>query len=179
MLPIFLIGYMGSGKTTLGRGVESRTHIAFIDLDEYIEGKEGKTIKEIFKEEGEVGFRNKERDSLRELSEREDVVVACGGGTPCFYDNMEIMNSRGETIWLDASVEILHRRLKEGRAQRPLIANLSDEELKGYIKESLEKRKPYYRKAKHRFCADEMDTSAELEMTIGKFVAEYLRREHD
>lgn len=175
MLPIFLIGYMGAGKTTLGRGVESRTHIAFIDLDEYIEGMYGKTIKEIFKDKGEDGFRKIERDSIRELSQKEDIVVACGGGTPCFYDNMEIMNSRGLTIWLDASVEILHRRLKEGRAQRPLIANLSDDELHDFIIQSLEKRNPYYSRAKYRFCADEMDTAKELERTIEKFVATYMR----
>lgn len=174
MSPIFLIGYMGSGKTTLGRGVEARAHIAFIDLDQYIEERYGKSIKDIFKERGEDGFRLIERDCIRELSLKKDILVACGGGTPCFFDNMEIMNSRGTTVWLDASVDILHARLKEGRSQRPLIADFDDDELRGFIIRSLEKRNPFYSRAKHRFCADNLDTVADLEASIDRFVKAFL-----
>lgn len=174
MSPVFLIGYMGSGKTTLGRGVEARAHIAFIDLDQYIEERYGKSIKDIFKERGEDGFRLIERDCIRELSLKKDILVACGGGTPCFFDNMEIMNSRGTTIWLDASVDILHARLKEGRSQRPLIADFDDDELRGFIVKSLEKRNPFYSRATHRFGADNLDTVADLEASIDRFVKAFL-----
>lgn len=174
MSPVFLIGYMGSGKTTLGRGVEARAHIAFIDLDQYIEERYGKSIKDIFKERGEDGFRLIERDCIRELSLKKDILVACGGGTPCFFDNMEIMNRRGTTVWLDASVDILHARLKEGRSQRPLIADFDDDELRGFIVKSLEKRNPFYSRATHRFCADNLDTIADLEASIDRFVKAFL-----
>lgn len=165
---------MGSGKTTLGRGVEARAHIAFIDLDQYIEERYGKSIKDIFKERGEDGFRLIERDCIRELSSKKDILVACGGGTPCFFDNMEIMNSRGTTVWLDASVDILHARLKEGRSQRPLIADFDDDELRGFIVKSLEKRNPFYSRATHRFGADNLDTVADLEASIDRFVKAFL-----
>ena len=174
MSPIVLIGYMGSGTTTLGRGVEARAHIAFIDLDQYIEERYGKSIKDIFKERGEDGFRLIERDCIRELSLKKDILVACGGGTPCFFDNMEIMNSRGTTVWLDASVDILHARLKEGRSQRPLIADFDDDELRGFIVKSLEKRNPFYSRATHRFGADNLDTVADLEASIDRFVKAFL-----
>lgn len=174
MSPVFLIGYMGSGKTTLGRGVEARAHIAFIDLDQYIEERYGKSIKDIFKERGEDGFRLIERDCIRELSLKKDILVACGGGTPCFFDNMEIMNSRGTTVWLDASVDILHARLKEGRSQRPLVADFDDDELRGFIVKSLEKRNPFYSRATHRFAADNLDTVADLEASIDRFVKAFL-----
>lgn len=174
MSPVFLIGYMGSGKTTLGRGVEARAHIAFIDLDQYIEERYGKSIKDIFKERGEDGFRLIERDCIRELSSKKDILVACGGGTPCFFDNMEIMNSRGTTVWLDASVDILHARLKEGRSQRPLIADFNDDELREFIVKSLEKRNPFYSLATHRFGADNLDTVDDLEASIDRFVKAFL-----
>lgn len=174
MSPIFLIGYMGSGKTTLGRGVEARAHIAFIDLDQYIEERYGKSIKDIFKERGEDGFRLIEHDCIRKLSSKKDILVACGGGTPCFFDNMEIMNSRGTTVWLDASVDILHARLKEGRSQRPLIADFDDDELREFIVKSLEKRNPFYSRATHRFGADNLDTVADLEASIDRFVKAFL-----
>lgn len=174
MPPIFLIGYMGSGKTTLGREVEVRAHVSFIDLDEYIEDRENKSISEIFEERGEDGFRIIERDCIRELVSKDNVLVACGGGTPCFYDNIEIMNSRGTTVWLDASVDILHKRLSEAKSRRPLIANLNDEDLRNFIVRSLEKRNPFYCQAKHRFAADNLDTADELEVSAEKFIEIFL-----
>ncbi|MDE6199920.1 MAG: shikimate kinase [Muribaculaceae bacterium] len=174
MSPIFLIGYMGSGKTTLGRGVEARTHIKFIDLDQYIEERYGKSISAIFREYGEDGFRKIERDTVRELASEKDILVACGGGTPCFFDNMDVMNRCGVTVWLDASVDILHARLKEGRSQRPLIAGLDDDELKDFIIASLEKRTPFYNRASHRFIADNLDTATDLDASIDSFIKEFL-----
>lgn len=174
MLPIFLIGYMGSGKTTLGRGVEARAHITFIDLDQYIEEKYETTISNIFKGRGEDCFRQIERDCLRELAEKKDILVACGGGTPCFFDNMELMNNSGTTVWLDASIDVLQSRLAVARSQRPLIANLNDEQLRNFIAESLNKRNPYYSRATHRFAADNLDTVDDLEASIDKFIEKFL-----
>lgn len=165
---------MGSGKTTLGRGVEARAHITFIDLDEYIEEREGKSISDIFSESGEEGFRIVERDCLRELAAKDDILVACGGGTPCFHDNMEVMNSRGTTVWLDASVDMLHKRLAEARSRRPLIARLNDEELRSFIVSSLDKRRPFYSRALHRFEADHLDSVDELESSVERFVGRFL-----
>ena len=102
MKTTFLIGYMGSGKTTLGRAVAARTGIRFIDLDDYIEEREGCSIREIFASRGEDAFRAIERDALQEVSRMADTLVACGGGTPCFGDNMDLLNRCGLTVYLDA-----------------------------------------------------------------------------
>ena len=103
MRPIFLIGYMGCGKSTLGRMVSSLTGIDFIDLDNYIEGRYHASVSQLFAERGEHGFRDLERAMLHEVGEFEDVIVACGGGTPCFFDNMDWMNAHGTTVFLDTS----------------------------------------------------------------------------
>ena len=107
MKAIFLIGYMGSGKSTLGKALAQRCDIRFIDLDDYIEERAGKKIREIFAEDGEAAFRDLERRMLLEVSDMDNVLVACGGGTPCFGDNMELMNSRGITVLLQTSHERL------------------------------------------------------------------------
>ncbi|MDE6317350.1 MAG: shikimate kinase [Muribaculaceae bacterium] len=174
MSPVFLIGYMGSGKTTLGRGVEARAHKTFIDLDEFIEEQTGMPIKDIFTRHGEEGFRIIERDYLRKLALREDILIACGGGTPCFFDNIDIMNRRGVTVWLDASVDKLHRRLSEAKSRRPLISGLDDDQLCAFITESLDSRRPYYSKARYRFDADNLDTVEELDSSIDRFIADFL-----
>lgn len=176
MSPIFLIGYMGSGKTTLGRAVEARTHISFIDLDEYIEAKQGMSISDIFKKTGEDGFRNLERQALRELSQKEDILVACGGGTPCYFDNMELMNRCGTTIWLEASTSKLLLRLSQAKSSRPLIAQMDDSQLRDFIISSLEKRAPHYSKAKTRFCADFLDNMTEIDRSVNKFISTFLHQ---
>lgn len=165
---------MGSGKTTLGHGVEARTHISFIDLDEYIEQQQGLTIREIFQRHGEEAFRRLEHDTIAELSQRDNLLVACGGGTPCHYNNMELMNSRGTTVWLDADAGTLHRRLCEGRANRPLIANLDDDELREFIISSLQQRNKYYSQSKHRFDASRMDNIDELNQSISQFIDRFI-----
>ena len=120
---------MGCGKSTLGKALAQRCDIEFIDLDDYIETRAGKKIREIFADEGEAAFRGIEREMLLEVSEKSNVLVACGGGTPCFGDKMSIMNSRGITVLLQTSHERLFERLKRGRQKRPLIAALTDEQL--------------------------------------------------
>lgn len=148
---IFLIGYMGSGKTTLGRAYATAEQLDFIDLDWYIEGRYHLSVRELFNRSGEEAFRRIERNLLHEVGEFENVIIACGGGTPCFFDNMEYMNASGKTVFLNPSEEALFRRLKAGREKRPLLAGKSDEELRTTIAEALRNRLPYYTQAKFTF----------------------------
>jgi shikimate kinase len=145
---IYLVGYMGCGKSTIGRKVADLMGICFIDLDKYIEERYFKTVPAIFAEEGEKAFREKERVSLIEVSQFEDVVVGTGGGAPCFYDNMEVMNSHGITIYISPDTEVLAGRLIKSKTERPLIVGKSREELVLFIEEALKKRAPFYERAK-------------------------------
>lgn len=144
---IFLIGYMGCGKTTLGREIASELQLTFVDLDAFLEEKYFKTIPRIFAEEGEESFRKKERRVLEEVSEFDNVVLATGGGAPCFFDNMELMNKAGHCIFLDVDIDSLAERLLAAKTERPLIKGKSAGELKQFIAEMLEKRRPFYEKA--------------------------------
>ena len=173
MKPIFLIGYMGSGKTTLGRALSQATGMQFIDLDEYIENRYHMSISEIFSCHGEAGFRQREQAILTEVADFEDVIIACGGGTPCFYDNMELMNRRGTTILLEASHARLSERLSAARSKRPLIAAMTDEELDAYISSALAARMPHYGKALHRFCSDRLDDRAQIAESVKQFIATF------
>lgn len=149
MTRIILIGYMGAGKTTIGKALAKELGLDFYDLDWYIEDRFHKTVAQIFAEKGEEGFRDIERHMLHEAAEFENVVVACGGGTPCFFDNMEYMNRQGETVYLNASPHALKEHLLMGKSQRPLIQGKTPEELEQYIQQTLEVRRPYYEQAKH------------------------------
>ena len=149
MKRIILLGYMGAGKTTIGRQLAKSLDIQFYDLDWYIEMRYHTTVANIFREKGEEGFRLLERNMLHEAAEFEDVVLSLGGGTPCFYDNMEYINSLAETVYLKARPEVLAMHLKMGKVERPLIKGKSEDELLAYIKESLSKREEYYMQAKH------------------------------
>ncbi len=173
MRPIFLVGYMGSGKSTLGRALGDATGLQFIDLDTYIERRFHANIRDIFAERGEEGFRDIERRMVREVCEFEDVIVACGGGTPCFFDNMDVMNASGTTVFLRASTEKLHERLKLGRRRRPLIAAMNDDELLDYIMTALEKRMPHYGKASCEFCADYLDDAAMIRRSVREFAKRF------
>jgi shikimate kinase len=149
MQRIFLIGFMGSGKTAMGKLLAKRHGLTFIDLDSYIENKYRRTVAQIFAENGESGFREIERNCLREVAEFEDVVIATGGGAPCFFDNMDFMNQCGETIYIHLTPEHLSERLSSSRAGvRPLLRDKTGEELQQYISETLQKREPYYLRAK-------------------------------
>ena len=166
MKRIFLIGYMGSGKTTLGRAFSKALGMQFVDLDWYIEERMHKTVSALFAEKGESGFREIERNMLHEAGEFEDVVIAAGGGTPCFYDNMAYMNRMGDTVFLDVDTEVLLRRLKVGKSKRPLIAGKTDEELKKTIVDNLEKRLPFYEQAKYKFQADELESTEQISRSV-------------
>jgi shikimate kinase len=140
---------MGVGKTTIGRALAKSLNLKFYDLDWYIESRRHKTVKQLFDENGEEGFREIERNMLHEVAEFEDVVVSCGGGTPCFFDNMDYMNRQGETLYLKATPEVLYQHLKMGRNVRPLLLNKTQEELMTFITEQLSQREPFYSKARH------------------------------
>ena len=134
---IYLIGYMGCGKTYTGRRISDKYGLQFIDLDAYIEKRQFKTIPQLFQERGEEEFRKLERAMLEEVSAMEDVIISTGGGTACFFDNIELMNQTGETIYLQASVDTLFDYLKTAKKGRPLLAQKNDEELYEFINENL------------------------------------------
>ncbi len=147
MQRIFLTGFMGSGKTTLGRFFAKEYGYSFIDLDHYIEGHYFKTINQIFQEFGEEGFRLIEQKALKEVSEIENVIIATGGGTPCFFNNMDYMISRGLTIFINVPIPELTTRLEKAKSKRPLLKDKNAEEIKEYIEEKLKARLPFYLKS--------------------------------
>ena len=173
MTRIFLTGYMGSGKTTLGRALAADMEIPFIDLDHYIEKRYCKTIAQLFAEKGETGFREIERRMLHEVGEFEDVIISTGGGTPCFFDNIEYMNSQGTTVYLDVPVERLFIRLSIARSKRPLIKDKNNEELMAFIIEQLEKRAPHYSKAQYSFKADKLEDITQVNASVEAFRREF------
>ena len=166
MTRIFLIGYMGAGKTTLGKAFARAMGLTFVDLDWYIEERYHKTVSQIFAERGEDGFRELEKRMLHEASDFENVVISVGGGTPCFFDNMDYMNQVGETVFLDVDNQVLFRRLKVAKQQRPLLANKTDEELMAFIQEALEKRLPHYTKAKHVFNGELLENRHQIQQSV-------------
>lgn len=143
----FLIGFMGSGKSTVGRLLAARLNFRFVDLDAFIEEGEGTTIPEIFDEHGEDHFRLTEQKYLHSLGKESDLVIAAGGGTPCFFDNMKWINEHGVSVYLKTSAEELYNRLRSEKEHRPLLSGRSDEEMLKLIQDLLEYRDPFYRKA--------------------------------
>ncbi len=145
---IFLTGYMGSGKSTIGRKVAALMGMNFIDLDKYIEERNFKSVPDIFAQEGEKAFREKERQALLEVSQFEEIVIGTGGGAPCFFDNMKLMNEAGITIYLAPDNATLASRLLKSKTERPLITGKSREELLLYIQQALDIRAPFYEQSK-------------------------------
>lgn len=166
MKRIILIGYMGAGKTTVGKALAKDMGLMFYDLDWYIETRMHKTVAQIFAERGEEGFRIIEKNMLHEVAEFEDVVISCGGGTPCFFDNMEYLNQQGDTVYLQASPEVLVAHLKMGKGVRPLLAGKTDEQLLEYIRETLAKREGFYLKAKHVVNVNLMNDYDKIHITV-------------
>lgn len=168
MKRIILIGYMGAGKTTVGMALANALGVPFYDLDWYIENRMRKKVPEIFAEKGEEGFRVIERNMLHEVAEFEDVVISCGGGTPCFFDNMEYLNGQGDVVYLHATPEVLFRHLKMGKGVRPLLQGKNDEELLTFITEQLAKRDEFYMKANHIVDIPCMENEDKVNLTIDK-----------
>ena len=164
---IFLIGMMGSGKTFWTKKIAKWIKSAGYDLDDLIEMTEEKTISEIFEEDGEDYFRKLEAKILRWFTEKKKYVLAAGGGTPCYHENMNWMKKEGMVIWLDESVEILVQRLAAEKAHRPLIAHLSNEEIAQFIQQKLVERHAYFQQANYRLTSDQI-TEAGLKKLIQK-----------
>ena len=159
---IIIIGYMGAGKTTLGWALSKILGFRFYDLDWYIETRMHKTIAQIFEERGEDGFRIIERNMLHEVAEFENVIIACGGGTPCFFDNMEYLNKQGETIYMNATADIICQHLNISRNVRPLLKDKSEDEVKAFVKKQIEERDIYYKQAKHIIKVHLMDNRKKI-----------------
>lgn len=138
---------MGSGKTTYGKKLAQLFGYPFIDLDHLIEEEQGKSIPEIFQQIGENGFRKLEHQFLKTYTFPHPAIISCGGGTPCFYDNMQIINNLGVSVYLYTNAKTLSQRLASGKANRPLIKDLSDEELYQFIEQKVRERNPFYQQA--------------------------------
>ena len=161
-MKIFLIGFMGCGKTTLGRKLSKGLDYEFVDLDELIESKAGMTIARYFENFGEAAFRDLEKTTLQDTPFPENAVISTGGGTPCFSGNMDWMNNQGITVYLSLPPAALADRLVRGKAKRPLIKDLSQEELVKYITTKLAERIEYYTQAQH--------TLISIDLTAEKFL---------
>ncbi|HUX54415.1 MAG TPA: shikimate kinase [Williamwhitmania sp.] len=162
---IYLVGFMASGKTTLGRQLADLLGMRYIDMDEHIELQTGKTIRQIFVTQGEEHFRKVENEILLDLTSQTGLVVATGGGSPCFYNNMEAMNAKGLTVYIKVSVETLVNRLADSKVDRPLLWGKSVDELTAYIKEMLRLREPYYSTATLVITSDE-PTAEEIAVAV-------------
>ncbi|MBO5466043.1 MAG: shikimate kinase [Prevotella sp.] len=168
MRRIILIGYMGAGKTTIGKVLAKELDMQFYDLDWYIESRMHKTVPQIFAERGEEGFRKIEHNMLHEVAEFEDVIISCGGGTPCFFDNIDYMNKQGDVVYLKVEPETLYKHLKMGKTERPLLKGKSQEELIAFIREQLEKREPFYTKARYMLDVTLMDNYEKIKISVEK-----------
>lgn len=173
MLPVFLIGYMGCGKTTLGEALAAAMGVRYIDLDECVEARCGQSVVQIFEERGEAGFRELENEALREVASLTDVIVGCGGGTPCHGDNMPLMNQAGVTVWLTTSPERLTARLllPEQKAKRPKFVNLPDEAFLSVVQQELSERTPHYSQAQLQFDSTDIETAEATRRTALRLAA--------
>jgi shikimate kinase len=144
---IVLLGYMGSGKTSLGKELAHLSQRLFIDLDVYLEESYGQTINDIFQSKGENYFREIEKQGLLEVLKNEQCIISLGGGTPCFYDNIEVIKANSYSIYLKAEDRLIVNRLRNAKKLRPLIKDYTTEQLFDYVKEMLWIREPYYKQA--------------------------------
>ena len=170
---IYLIGYMCSGKTTLGRALACEMKRPFIDLDDAIEADAGMSLPAIFSKEGEEAFRLREADVLRRVAlSPEPAIVACGGGTPCHSGNMEVMKASGFTVYLQPCKVRLLARLMDGRANRPLLASVNDEnEMWRLAQRMIANRHPHYNKADMRFDSSLLETEEEISLSAKQLAA--------
>ena len=166
MRRIILVGYMGSGKTTVGKALSKETGMMFYDLDWYIESRMRKSVSQIFAERGEEGFRKIEYNMLHEVAEFEDVIISCGGGTPCFFDNMDYLNQQGDVIYLKATPETLYKHLLMAKIERPLLKGKSAEELIAYITEHLKERSQFYEKARYILDVNVLDEYDKIQSSV-------------
>ena len=155
---------MGSGKSTIGKLLAEKLRMDFIDFDNHIEQATGKTITEIFDTEGEEKFRTLEHQHLKKLLNKDNVVISLGGGTPCFHNNIELINKNGVSVYIEVSVDVLVKRLSKGKTKRPLIRDVHEVDLKYFIETNLEKRLPIYRQAHISICVNNMNAKQVAEV---------------
>lgn len=168
MVRIIIIGYMGAGKTTVGKALSKETGYPFYDLDWYIETRMRKSVSQLFAERGEEGFRKIEHAMLHEVAEFENVIISCGGGTPCFFDNMDYLNEQGHTVYLKADPEVLRYHLLLGKGVRPLLKGKTPEQLLEFITEQLAKREPFYSKAMHILDVNKLDSYEKVKISVSR-----------
>ncbi len=173
-MTLFIIGYMASGKTTFGRALARKAQLQHIDLDFYIEQRFHSTVREIFAKKGEAEFRRIESAMLREVGEMTDVVISCGGGTPCHGDNMDFMKSRGLTVCLQASDDVIADRILAAGNKRPLMAGKSKDEILKTLRQHMEVRKPFYDQAEVIISGDRLENKAQIAETVGDFIKNHL-----
>ena len=178
MKPVFLIGYMGCGKTTLGEALARQMGLRYIDLDEYIEQRCGMTVVEIFDKMGQDRFRELETEALLKVAAMTDVIVGCGGGTPCHSGNMDLMNEAGITVWLTTSPERISARLllPEEKSKRPKIVDLPDDAVLPLVEKELEARSIYYRQAQLQFDSTDIETGPATRRTARRLATLLLAR---
>ena len=168
---VFLVGFMGVGKTTLGKRLAAQLEVDFFDTDQLLEKQFQCSIAEYFALNGEVAFRMKEQELIVNLvKEVDNAVISVGGGLPCFYDNMKLMNKSGMTLYLHRPPKELFQRLKQGKHKRPLIADKSDEELLSFITKSLAHREKYYLQANQKLKREEQDVQSIAAFLREKFI---------
>ena len=167
---VYLIGYMGAGKTTITKLLANELRLPFYDTDQEIEKNQKRSVSEIFKKDGELYFRMLETELLNSINQNS--IIACGGGLPIYNNNIGLINSKGVSIYLKASNNCLFNRLKNEKQSRPLISNKSDEELEIFIKKELQNRSPFYNLANHCILVDdknENDVLTEVNALISTF----------
>ena len=157
---VYLIGYMGAGKTTITKLLANELHLPFYDTDQEIEKNEKRSVSEIFKKDGELHFRMLETELLKNITKNS--IIACGGGLPIHNNNMGLINSKGISIYLKASNNCLFNRLKNEKQSRPLIENKTDEELEAYIQNEIQNRNPFYILANYTILVDDKSTDEVL-----------------
>ncbi|MEO1261636.1 MAG: shikimate kinase [Bacteroidota bacterium] len=172
-MKIFLTGFMGSGKSFIGKKLADSLQFDFVDIDVAIELSAGSSIAEIFAQQGEATFRKLERDELRKTENLHNAVIATGGGAPCFHDNMNWMNDHGLTLFLSVPVVVLVQRLKTETKQRPLLNGRSDNDLFDYIDKKLNERMGFYNQA--HFVCHANDTPDNLVASIDKYFSRFLK----
>ncbi len=148
MARMYFIGFMGSGKSTLGKRIATKLNLNFIDLDAQIEEQEKASIAQLFEKYGEAEFRKIEQKHLHETKHLTNIVIATGGGTPCFFDNLDWMNANGLTCYLYLPPKTLAQRLQTNKENRPLISKINEDKLEEFIATKLEERANFYRNAK-------------------------------
>lgn len=167
------MGYMASGKTTFGRALAESLGWDFIDLDEEIRRRDGRPVAEIIAADGEAAFRRMESLALKSTAAMKHTVVACGGGTPCWRDNMEFITLHGMSLWLLATPERIVERILQAGDTRPLVAGKSRDELLPFVRKHLLERQPYYCRASFRSSGEHLENRAEIETAVKNFLKEF------